>query len=193
MELFDLPPAPTERLAPGLHQAVFGALPSRLAATLHTPEVGDLVLQLTDLGWRPGQIASRVGAAPAGSDPVQTVTALLADLREQTPPDAVWRAERAARKSRPAEPAPASDDSRKAWIAQIRAELSGPRTPRAQPVQRLRPPCALCEGESHYFVTREVRLCEGCVVLLGTGAVRLVDLRPGTHPDQRVHQHADAG
>ena len=44
------------------------------------------------------------------------------------------------------------------------------------PLRPLRPDCALCEGESTYFVTKQVRLCEGCVVLLETGAVRLSDV-----------------
>ena len=38
-----------------------------------------------------------------------------------------------------------------------------------------REPCALCDAESSYFVTRQVRLCEGCVALLSTGAMRLPD------------------
>lgn len=177
MELFDLPPTPTEKLTPPLHRAVFGALPSTLAAALHTPEIGDLVLQLTDKGWRPGQIAARVGAHPSGRDPVAEVEALLGQLLEQVPPDAQWREEKARRSAQGTrEPEPASDASREAWIAQIRTELGTPAPRKAAPVRPLRPACALCEGESTYFVTKQVRLCEGCVVLLATGAVRLADV-----------------
>ena len=174
MELFDLPPIPTERLTPPLHKAVFGALPSTLASSLHTPQIGDLVLQLTDRGWRPGQIAARVGAHPAGRDPVTEIEALLRQLLEQVPPDAQWREEKARRAATGSrEPEPASEASREAWIAQIRSELGAPAPRKAAPVRPLRPACALCEAESTYFVTKQVRLCEGCVVLLATGAVRL--------------------
>ncbi len=180
MELFDLPPTPTERLAAATHAAVFGGLPASLSRDLHTPEVGDLVLQLLDHGWRPGQVASRVAAHPAGREPVVGVTGLLRSLLEETPPDARWREEKARRdrdRDREREPAPpvASDEARSRWIAQIRRDLGAPRATRREPPVRLRPPCALCEGQSSYFVTREVRLCEGCVVLLGTGGLSLPD------------------
>ncbi len=176
MELFDLPPTPTEKLTTPLHRAVFGALPSTLAAALHTPAVGDLVLQLTDRGWRPGQIATRVGTHPAGRDPVTEIEALLGQLVEQVPPDAQWREEKARRAAQGTrEPEPASEASREAWIAQIRTDLGTPSPRKAPPVRPLRPACALCEGESTYFVTKQVRLCEGCVVLLATGAVRLAE------------------
>jgi hypothetical protein len=176
MELFDLPPTPTERLTAPLHKAVFGALPSTLAASLHTPQIGDLVLQLTDSGWRPGQIAARVGAHPAGRDPVAEIEALLCQLLEQVPPDAQWREEKARRAAEGSRgPEPASEASREAWIAQIRSELGTPSPRKVAPVRPLRPACALCEAESTYFVTKQVRLCEGCVVLLATGAVRLAE------------------
>ncbi len=176
MELFDLPPTPTERLAPGLQEAVFGDLPTSLARDLHTPEVGDLVLQLLDNGWRPGQVADRVGRLPAGRDPVVEITGLLQVLLTEQSPDARWREERSQRqRARPVDPEPASPASRAQWIAQIRRDLGAPRSSRREPPVRLRPPCALCEGQSSYFVTREVRLCEGCVVLLGTGALSLPD------------------
>lgn len=176
MELFDLPPTPTERLAMPLHRAVFGSLPSVLSASLHTPEVGDLVLQLTDNGWRPGQIASRVGAHPAGRDVVAEVTVLLRSLLDDVPPDALWRQEKSRRQAEAASgPEPATDTSRQAWIAQIRADLGTPGRRPTAPVRPLRPACALCAAESTYFVTKQVRLCEGCVVLLETGAVRLSD------------------
>ena len=176
MELFDLPPQPAHRLDAATHAAVFGDLPSRLAADLHTPEVGDVVLQLLDRGWRAGQLAARVGALPASPDPVAAITALLAGFLEQVPPDARWREERAQRASFvPAVEAPASEESRRAWLAQIRTDLGQVRSTRPEPPRRVRPACALCGGVSSYFVTREVRLCDGCVVLLETGAVRLAD------------------
>jgi hypothetical protein len=174
MELFDLPPQ--QRLDRETHDAVFGDLPSALSAALRTAEVADLVLQLLDRGWRQGQLAARVGALPAGRDPEADVVALLTGFLDQVPPDARWRqekAERDAARSSAAVEQPASEESRQAWIARIRSELGGPRTSHREPARRVRPPCALCGAESTFFVTRAVRLCDGCVALLGTGAVRL--------------------
>ena len=164
------------------HRAVFGELPSTLQAHLRTAEVGDLVLQLLDAGWRRGQLASRIGALPAGNDPVADVTALLRGFLEQLPPDARWREEKAQRdavraSSRQAEE-PASDESRSKWVAQIRADLALPREPnRSKPFQPVRS-CSLCGEDGTYFVARGVRLCDTCVGLLQAGAVRLPD------PDQ---------
>ena len=166
MELFDLPP---ERLDTDTHDAVFGELPVLLAADLRTPEIGDLVLQLLDKGWRKGQLAARVGALPAGRDP-------LTGFLDQVPPDARWREEKAQRdlaRSQAASEEPASEESRQRWIQQIRAELGGPRVSTRKPLTRARPACALCGEESDYFVTREVRLCEVCVGLLSSGNVTL--------------------
>lgn len=184
MELFDLPPSPppratspdSARLDKDTHTAVFGDLPTSLAAALHTAELGDLVLQLLDGGWRPGQLAARIGALPAGRDPESDITTLLAGFLEQVPPDARWRqekAERAADQRACVAEQPASEESRQGWIQQIRTELGAPRTTRREPPKRSRPACALCGGQSTFFVTKEVRLCDGCVVLLSTGAVRL--------------------
>ncbi|MGB8651169.1 MAG: hypothetical protein WCD35_10965 [Mycobacteriales bacterium] len=173
MQLFDLP---RERLDQETHDAVFGDLPSALAADLHTPEVGDLVLQLLDAGWRRGQLAARVAAMPAAHDPVAAVVALLAGFLRQQPPDARWREEKAERdalRSSAALEQPASEASRARWIAQIRAELGAPRSRPAQAVTRTRPACALCGEESTYFVTRAVRLCAGCVDLLAAGGAHL--------------------
>ena len=175
-ELFDLPPQPGQRLDDETHRGVFGGLPARLAMALHTPEVGDLVLQLLDRGWRQGQLAARVGALPAGPDPVGDVTTLLEGFLEQVPPDARWREEKrereAERRRAPFEQ-PASDASRQAWIAQIRGELGARRPGPREPVRRTRPACSLCGRESTYFVTREVRLCDACVEQLSTGALQL--------------------
>ncbi len=180
MELFDLPldspEPPVQPLDAATQLAVFGDLPASLARNLHTPEVGDLVLQLLDKGWRSGQVADRVGKHPVERDAVAGVVSLLTQLLRETPPDARWRAEkqqRAQAVSWTQAPEPASEQSRQEWIAQIRTELGAPKREARPPLRAVRPPCALCAGESTYFVTHEVRLCEGCVVLLGTGAVRL--------------------
>ena len=171
MELFDLPP---QQLGQDTHLAVFGELPASLADALHTSETGDLVLQLLDRGWRKGQIAARVGDEPAGRDPVATVNALLRRLLDEQPPDARWREEKAARDAlKPLREEPASEESRQAWLAQIRADLGAVKGRTKAPVRRVRPACNLCGQESSYFVTKDVRLCDGCVVLLSTGAVRL--------------------
>ena len=167
MELFDLP---AQRLDQASHTAVFGDLPSTLAALLHTAEVGDLVLQLLDRGWRPGQLASRIGAMPAGTDPEADVIGLLRGFLDQVPPDARWREERAARKASQSVPEePASEQSRQRWLTQIRSELGTPRAPRAQPLLRIKPPCSLCGAEGEFFVTRQARLCAACVSLLESG------------------------
>ena len=177
MELFDLPPSPGQRLDAETHEAVFGDLPSSLARELHTPEIGDLVLQLLDLGWRQGQLAARVGALPAGPEPVAAVTALLEGFLEQVPPDARWREEKREREQLRRSSAeferPASEESRQAWLAQIRSDLGTRRAEPRQPVRRTRPACALCGQESSYFVTREVRLCDRCVEQLSSGALQL--------------------
>jgi hypothetical protein len=173
MELFDLPP---QRLGQDTHDAVFGELPATLAAELHTPEVGDLVLQLLDRGWRAGQVGSRVAAMPAGRDPVADVEALLRGFLEQVPPDARWREEKAQRdhaRSQATLEEPATDESRQRWIQQIRTELGAPQRKPRVPTKRVRPACALCGSDSDYFVTREVRLCDACVSLLGTGTAKL--------------------
>lgn len=166
MELFDLP---LQRLDAATHAAVFGDLPAGLAADLHSPEVGDLVLQLLDKGWRSGQLSARIGALPAGRDPVATVEALLHGFLPQVPPDARWREEKAQRdhaRSGAAFEEPASEESRQRWIQQIRADLGTAKRAPKPPTRRVRPSCALCEAESDYFVTREVRLCDACVAIL---------------------------
>jgi AcrR family transcriptional regulator len=161
------------------HKAVFGELPSSLQAHLRTAEVGDLVLQLLDAGWRRGQLASRIGALPAGPDPVESVVALLRGFLEQLPPDARWREQKAQRDalhaSRVEAEAPATEQSRQQWVSQIRADLALPREPRRD---RSVPPvrqCSLCGEEGTFFVARGVRLCQTCVGLLQAGAIRLAD------------------
>jgi hypothetical protein len=173
MELFDLPP---QRLDDATHLAVFGDLPATLADDLHDGVIGDLVLQLLDKGWRQGQLAARIGVMPSGRDPVADVEALLRGFLEQVPPDARWRQEKAERDRAASDASfeqPASDENRQRWIQQIRAEIGSPRPPARKETRRSRPACALCNAESSYFVTREVRLCDGCVALLGSGTATL--------------------
>jgi hypothetical protein len=179
MELFDLPPQPGQRLDEETHAAVFGDLPSALARSLRTPEIGDLVLQLLDAGWRRGQLAARIGALPAGPDPTGQIHALLAGFLDQVPPDARWQQEKADREQVVAPAAfeePATEESRQAWLSQIRADLGVRKGPARAPLRRVRPPCSICGVESSYFVTKDVRLCDGCVERLSTGAQHLPDV-----------------
>lgn len=175
-ELFDLPTGGV-RLDRETHEGVFGELPSRLADELRTPEIGDLVLQLLDKGWRQGQLAARIGALPAGNDPVGDITRLLEGFVDLVPPDARWREEKAEREllKRSSEQfeAPASEESRQAWLTQIRSDLGTRQGPRREPPRRTRPACNLCGQESAYFVTKDVRLCDGCVEQMSTGALQL--------------------
>ena len=161
------------------HKAVFGELPATLQAHLRTAEIGDLVLQLLDAGWRRGQLASRIGAMPASQDPVAEITALLEGFLDQLPPDARWREERAQRTAISASRAdaeqPASEESRQRWVTEIRQSLALPREPSrprtAEHVHR----CAVCGREGTHFVARGVRLCDDCVALLQAGALRRPD------------------
>ena len=161
------------------HKAVFGELPSTLQAHLRTPEVGDLVLQLLDAGWRRGQLSSRIGALPSGPDPAAEVTGLLRGFLEQLPPDARWREAKAQREALRASSAqaeaPATEESRQQWMSRIRADLALPKEPRRTRPTSLVRQCSLCGEEGTYFVARGVRLCETCVGLLQAGAVRLAD------------------
>ncbi|HUR52147.1 MAG TPA: hypothetical protein VMZ11_08490 [Mycobacteriales bacterium] len=161
------------------HKAVFGDLPSSLQAHLRTPEVGDLVLQLLDAGWRRGQLASRIGALQPGADPAAEITAVLRGFLDQLPPDARWREEKAQRTSTAASrqeaEQPASEQSRERWVAEIRQSLA---LPKERPSRRQAQPtrvCALCGQDGTHFVARGVRLCDSCVSLLQAGAIRLPD------------------
>ncbi len=140
-------------------------------------------------GRRPGAPAARRRLAPRparraarrhcrwASTRSHEVTAPAARLPRAAPPGRpLARGEGAARTgleaARAQEERPASEESRRQWVAQIRADLPGPRRPR-------RPgPCArsararMCGEEGEFFVTRGVRLCSSCVGLLQSGAVR---------------------
>ena len=175
MELFDLPPAPHPRLPPAVHHAVFGELPTSLVHALDTAEVAEAVQALLTDGWRAGQLATQVGALPAGTDPAGAVLALLRQLRAVEPPDRRWASEKQTclmlAGSRTQAP-PASPESQQRWLSQIRSDLGAPRPPRAAPPGRVRPPCALCGAAGELFVTKAVRLCTGCVERLETGQLR---------------------
>lgn len=181
--LFDPPPA---RLPRHLHDRVFGELPALVARCLDVPEVAAAVRPLLAAGWRPAQLGARVGALPGSPEPVDAVVALLCSLAARDSPQVRWERERAARLAA-AEPTgagapgapdgsgsrPASDQARAHWIAEARRSLGLAARPRPVPSPRPGPRCACCHDEGSFFVTRDVRLCAGCVSLLGSGRARL--------------------
>jgi hypothetical protein len=134
-------------------------------------------------GWRPGQLASRLGAAPAqGSVEADAahVRQLLRGLVGTEAPDhaharavAERERERAARRG----PRPATDAVRERALARMRASVGGAPRRRVRPPPRARPSCALCDGEGSWFVTPEVHLCPQCVAVLATGEARLTVAR----------------
>ena len=163
------------------HPDVFSHLPALLMRELDTPEVQAVLDELIAVGWRPGQLRHRVGAAPSqGSverDAVHLLE-LLRGLRGQPCPDALHAqevAEREAGRRWEAEtaPPPAEPEVRAARLAEIRLSLKGTPRRRPEPVPRTRPACSLCAGEGSYFVTRDVHLCARCVEVLATGSARL--------------------
>ena len=157
---------------------VLRPLPGLLARELATPEVAALVDELVRAGWRPGQLAHRIGAAPsqgsADSD-ASAVVALLRELRSAVPPDVAHARERAARRrDRQREGVPqATPEVRERAIADIRRQLGAGPARRRPPPERTRPACSLCDGEGSFFVTREVHLCRRCVAAIATGEARL--------------------
>ena len=172
--LFD---PPRDRLGARLHREVFGALPTTTARALDVPEVAAAVRPLLAGGWRPAQLGARVGALPAADDPVPGVTAFLVALRERDCPAHLWEREQAARRAerdaRQLEQGVASEESRARWAAEARRTLGLPARPRSAPTPRPCATCASCGSSGDFFVTRQVRLCRGCVDLLGSGRVRL--------------------
>lgn len=173
--LFDPPP---DRLGARLHQEVFGVLPAATARALDVPEVAAAVRPLLAAGWRPAQLAARVGAVPAAPDPLVAVVAFLIALQERDCPQRVWERERAERdRERAARDqqgrAAASDAARAHWAAEARRTLGLPARACPAPAARPAPVCSSCRGAGEFFVTRQVRLCSACVALLGSGRARL--------------------
>lgn len=174
--LFD---TPRDKLGARLHSAVFGALPSATAHLLEDPDVAAAVRPLLARGWRPAQLAARVGALPAAADPVVAVIGLLERLAQRSCPQQAWDLERAdrereARERRQDGHVAASDQARAHGLAQARSALGRPSHPQRQPPARPAAMCASCHGPGEFFVTRQVRLCASCVELLRSGEVHLV-------------------
>jgi hypothetical protein len=149
---------------------------------LDSPEVAALLDELLTAGWRAGQLRARVGAEPSQGTvegDAELLHALLGRLREQECPDARHAREREEQRrqrehGQALAPRAADPEVRERWITEIRAGLkSTPSRRRPAPEERTRPSCALCEGESSFFVRRDVHLCRRCVDLLSAGQVRL--------------------
>jgi hypothetical protein len=161
------------------HADVFSHLRAAVARELQTPDLAALLDELLARGWRTWQLRHRVGALPSQPSSAQDAEVIAAHLRgllAEESPQARHDEERARRRWERAEaertaPRPATPEDRERWIETIRVGLKGrPRPARPQPV-RVRPECTLCEGESEFFVRRDVHLCAGCVDLLAAGAV----------------------
>lgn len=172
--LFDAPP---DRLGSRLHGEVFGALPSSTARALDLPEVAAAVRPLLARGWRPAQLAARVGALPAVDDPVPGVVAFLGQLLERdSPPERALQEQASRERERAAvlgTGAPASPESRAHWVSEARRTLGLPPRVLAAAAPPPAPVCASCAGHGDFFVTRQVRLCQACVQLLASGSARL--------------------
>lgn len=164
------------------HTDVFSQLPSRLMRELEAADVAALLDALVLAGWRPGQLRARVGAEPSQGSldrDAAAVRSLLERLRGEQCPDARHARERAEQdheRARQQElaPRPADPAVRDRWLGEIRAGLKSTPARRSRaPEPRTRPSCALCDGESSFFVRRDVHLCRPCVDLLSAGEVRL--------------------
>ncbi len=161
------------------HADVFSQLRAAVGNELATEDVSDLLERLVGAGWRPWQLRHRVGALPAQPSSVQdaeVIVALLRRLLTEPSPQERYDQERVRRDHDRAAaerdaPTPADPGDRDRWIAVIRSGLKGrPRVVVPAPL-RLRPDCAVCQGESDFFVRRDVHLCARCVDLLAAGAV----------------------
>jgi ribosomal protein S14 len=164
------------------HTDVFSQLPSRLMRELDADDVAAALDALVAAGWRPGQLRSRIGAEPSQGSVERDAAAvrlLLERLRTEQCPDARHARERAEQqqelaRQREQAPPPADPEVRDRWISEIRASLRSTPPRRSRAVEpRTRPACALCDGESAFFVRRDVHLCRQCVDLLSAGEVRL--------------------
>ena len=158
---------------------VFGQLRVAVSRELDTEEVAALLDDLISRGWRPWQLRHRVGTLPTQPTSVQDAEVIVEHLRQllnEQSPQARYDEETARRKQERAAaerdaPVPAEPHERDRWIAVIRTGLKGrPRVVTPAPM-RVRPDCALCQGESDFFVRRDVHLCARCVDLLAAGAV----------------------
>lgn len=158
---------------------VFSGLRLAVTRELSTQEVGPLLDELVARGWRPWQLRYRVGSLPTQPSSVQdaeVITTLLRQLRSEPSPQQQYDDERARRQLDRAEaarlaPRPSAPEERDRWIAVIRNGLTGRRRVVVPASMRVRPDCALCQGESDFFVRRDVHLCARCVDLLAAGAV----------------------
>ena len=158
---------------------VFGQLRLAVVRELDTDDVATLLDDLISRGWRPWQLRHRVGTLPTqptSAQDAEVITALLRQLLQEPSPQARYDEERARRERERADaaqdaPVPAVPEVRDRWIAVIRGGLKGrPRVVTPSPM-RVRPDCAVCQGESDFFVRRDVHLCGRCVDLLAAGVV----------------------
>lgn len=163
----------------GYGDEVFNQLRLAVRRELATAEVEALLDELVSCGWRPWQLRHRVGVLPTQPSSVQdaeVIVSLLRQLVDEPSPQRRYDEERAQREQARAAaaseaPQPAGAAERERWIAVIRSGLKGrPRVVTPAPM-RVRPDCALCQGESDFFVRRDVHLCARCVDLLAAGAV----------------------
>jgi hypothetical protein len=163
----------------GYGDEVFGQLRLAVSRELRTPAVEALLDDLVSRGWRPWQLRHRVGVLPTQPSSVQDAEVIVAHLRQlldEPSPQRRYDEERARREQARADaalraPVPAEPADRDKWIAVIRSGLKGrPRVVTPAPM-RVRPDCAVCQGESDFFVRRDVHLCARCVDLLAAGAV----------------------
>lgn len=160
-----------------LAELVFGSLRVAVVRELESPEVARLLRELVVRGWRPRQLAERVGALPVQATSAldaEVVREALRRLLDEDSPQVQYDAElvrrdRAREEAERDAPVVAAPEERARWIDTIRSGLKGNRTRVSfGPPVRLRPDCALCSAESEFFVRRDVHLCKRCVDLLAT-------------------------
>ncbi len=149
---------------------------------LDTADVAAVLDDVLAAGWRPGQLRSRIGGEPSQGSMERDAAAvrlLLERLRTEECPDVRHARERAEQEQehawqRELAPRPADPAVRDRWLGEIRAGLKSTPARRVRtPEPRTRPSCALCDGESSFFVRRDVHLCRPCADLLSAGEVRL--------------------
>lgn len=170
--------------AASLSQQVFGSLRVAVVRELESAEVSRLLHELVLRGWRPRQLAERVGALPVQPTSAQDAEVVRVALRrlldEEQSPQERYDAELARREGDRVDaereaPDVAAPEERTRWLSAIRSGLKGgnnrSRVAFGPPV-RLRPECSLCTGEAEFFVRRDVHLCRSCVDLLAAGDVR---------------------